>query len=324
MAQDIIVVTGGAGFVGSTLCERLISDGNRVVCVDNFAPDYPRSEKEDNVASLRSHARFDLVEADVYEPERLQEIVARTKPDAVVHLAARTGVRGSVEDPFGHEMANVRGTLSVLEACRRVGVRKLVFGSSSSIYGTNVKVPFAETDAVLEQISPYAATKLGAEAMCNAYAALYDLDIASTRLFTVYGPRQRPDLAIRKFATRILEGRTITLYGDGSSSRDYTYVDDIVAGLVGALHHPTRGHEVFNLGHSTPVELGELVKGIEAALGQRASIEYAPMQPGDVPATYADISKARDAFGYSPATSLESGLAAFAGWLRSRWSKLAS
>ena len=316
MTKRTIVVTGGAGFVGSTLCDRLVGLGDRVVCVDNLAPDYPREEKLRNMAALMRSPGFEWHDVDVYEPGAMHAVLEATRPDGVVHLAARTGVRGSVEDPFGHEMANVKGTLSVLDGCRRVGVRNLVMASSSSIYGTNVKVPFREDDAVGNQVSPYAATKLGAEAMCNAYASLYDLSIASCRLFTVYGPRQRPDLAIRKFATKMLRGEAITMFGDGTSSRDYTFVEDIVSGLVGALEHGCKGHEVFNLGNSTPCTLADLIGKIQGALGVEVKIERAPMQPGDVPTTYADISKAHAAFGYRPATSLNDGLAVFADWIR--------
>lgn len=312
-----LLVTGGAGFIGSHLVDTLLGDGLQVVCLDDFNDFYDPQDKRRNVEPHRKTDGYQLIEADIRDRDRVFAIVDEARPDVVVHLAARAGVRPSVEDPFLYETTNVAGTLNLLEACRRYAVRRFVFGSSSSIYGTNTKVPFAEDDPVPEQVSPYAATKLAGEALCNTYAHLYDLSITSLRFFTVYGPRQRPDLAIRKFAERIRSGDPITLFGDGSSSRDYTYVDDIIRGLTAAIDHDHRGHEVFNLGNSTPTTLLDLVRILEDAVGHPAKIEWAPPQPGDVPRTYADITKARRLLAYEPSRDLRAGIRQQLAWLDS-------
>jgi UDP-glucuronate 4-epimerase len=319
MAYDRFLVTGGAGFIGSHLVDRLLEGGADVVVVDDFNDYYDPALKRANTAAHARHPRWTLVEHDIRDGARMAALVAEHRPQCIVHLAARAGVRPSLLDPMLYETTNCVGTLNLLEAARHAKVERFVFASSSSVYGMNDKVPFAETDALLTPASPYGATKLASEAMCQAYAHIWGLSIASLRFFTVYGPRQRPDLAIRKFAERMLAGRPIELYGDGSTSRDYTFIDDIVAGVRAAIAlPPTPGHDVFNLGNSSPVTLAELVAALEQALGTKARIERLPEQPGDVPRTYADTTKSERVLGYRPATPLADGLAVFAQWLRAR------
>ncbi len=316
MQYERFLVTGGAGFIGSHLVDRLIGGDAQVLVVDDFNDYYDPALKRANVAAHLDNPRFGLVEADIRDGARMAELVRSFAPQCIVHLAARAGVRPSLTDPMLYETTNAQGTLHLLEAARHHGVAKFVFASSSSVYGLNTKVPFAETDALLRPASPYGATKLANEAMCNAYAHLYGLAIVSLRFFTVYGPRQRPDLAIRKFAERMLAGRPIELYGDGSTSRDYTFVEDIIGGVCAAIDLPTGGHEVFNLGNSSPVTLAELVQALEEVLGVRALIDRLPEQPGDVPRTFADVTRAETVLGFRPSTPLLEGLAVFARWLR--------
>ncbi|MBX7083083.1 MAG: GDP-mannose 4,6-dehydratase [Nannocystaceae bacterium] len=318
MRDETFLVTGGAGFIGSHLVDRLLAGGARVVVVDDFNDYYAPALKRDNVRAHLQHPRYSLVEADIRDGARMAALVREHAPRTIVHLAARAGVRPSLTDPFLYESTNGVGTLNLLEAARHGGVAKFVFASSSSVYGLNTKVPFAETDALLRPASPYGATKLANEAMCHAYSHLYGLPIVSLRFFTVYGPRQRPDLAIRKFAEAMLRGETIPLYGDGSTSRDYTFVDDIITGVTGAIALQHTGHEVFNLGNSSPVTLAELVEALQSVLGVRARIERLPEQPGDVPRTFADVGKAERVLGFRPQTPLRDGLEVFARWLRQR------
>ena len=318
MQYERFLVTGGAGFIGSHLVDRLLGAGAEVVVVDDFNDYYDPRFKRDNVREHLVHPRYRLVEADIRDGAQMGALVGSFAPQCIVHLAARAGVRPSLSDPLLYETTNAVGTLHLLEAARHHGVTKFVFASSSSVYGLNTKVPFAETDALLRPASPYGATKLASEAMCHAYAHLYGLAIVSLRFFTVYGPRQRPDLAIRKFAERMLAGRSIELYGDGSTSRDYTFVDDIIAGVQAAIELPVVGHEVFNLGNSSPVTLAQLVSALEGVLGVRAIIERLPEQPGDVPRTFADVERAETRLGFRPSTPLADGLAVFARWLRDR------
>ena len=247
----------------------------------------------------------------------MRELFARRRFDAVVHLAARAGVRPSLEDPLAYEATNVRGTYALLEAARRFGVRQFVFGSSSSVYGLNARVPFSEDDPVSRPISPYAATKIAGEAACQVYSHLYGMRAVCLRFFTVYGARQRPDLAIHKFARLIEAGRPVPLFGDGRTKRDYTYIDDIIAGVCAAIDYEASRYEVFNLGESRTVELNELIVLLEKQLGWRALIERQPMQPGDVPQTFADVSKARRLLGYDPQTKIEDGLKRFVEWFLS-------
>ncbi|HOV79633.1 MAG TPA: GDP-mannose 4,6-dehydratase [Bacillota bacterium] len=310
-----VMVTGGAGFIGSHLIDRLLERKNEVICYDNFNDFYNPDEKRRNVAPHAVDPLFRLVEGDIRDAEAVEKAVLQQGPDIIVHLAARAGVRPSVLEPKICESVNVRGTLNVLEAAKKAGVRKFVFGSSSSVYGLNKKVPFSEEDSLLRPASPYAASKIAGEAFCRTYAHLYGIHVVSLRFFTVYGPRQRPDLAIRKFAEKILRGEEVTLYGDGSSARDYTYIDDIVQGIVSAVNYTGAEYDVFNLGNSRPVLLIDLIRALEKSLGREARIKWAEEQPGDVPITYANIKRAEKILGFQPSTSLEEGLRKFTGWL---------
>ena len=312
------LVTGGAGFIGSHLVDRLLAAGAQVVVVDEFNDYYDPAIKRANVAPHLASERYTLVEADIRDRARMQALAREHAPEVVIHLAARAGVRPSVEDPYLYQTTNVEGTLNMLDAARRAGVKRFVFGSSSSVYGVNDKVPFAERDPILRAASPYAATKVAGEALCSSFTHLYDMPSVSLRFFTVFGPRQRPDLAIRKFAELLRAGHGIQLYGDGSSSRDYTYVGDIVDGIVAAAELDSTGHEIFNLGNSTPTTLLELVRTIEDVLGVTAKIEWLPTQPGDVPRTFADLEKSRARLGYEPKTSLRDGIVEMVRWLDAR------
>ncbi len=315
MAFERFLVTGGAGFIGSHLVDKLVANGGHVVVVDDFNDYYSPASKRANLAPHAQHPRFVLEEADIRDGARLLSIVRTHRPQVVVHLAARAGVRPSVEAPYLYQSTNVLGTLNLLEAARAVGVERFIFGSSSSVYGLNTKLPFAEQDPLLCPASPYAATKLAGEAFCNSYHHIHGLPIVSLRFFTVFGPRQRPDLAIHKFAALMRGGKAIPLYGDGSSRRDYTYVADIVAGIEAAIELPLERHEIINLGNSSPVTLRELVGVLERVLGVAAQIDWQAPQAGDVPVTYADIHKASRLLGYQPKTSLEAGVRATVRWL---------
>jgi UDP-glucuronate 4-epimerase len=312
-----ILVTGGAGFIGSHLVDHLLADGAAgVTVVDDFNDFYDPAIKRANIASHLQRDDFELVEADIADSRAMNDLFARAGFDCVVHLAARAGVRPSVEDPLAYEESNVRGTFTLLEAARRNGVPKFIFGSSSSVYGVNSKVPFAEEDPIANPISPYAATKIAAEAACHVYSHLYDLRVVCLRFFTVYGARQRPDLAIHKFARLISQGQPIPIFGDGTTQRDYTYIDDIISGVVAAMQYDQSQFEVINLGESQTVELRRLVELLERALGKRAIIDHQPLQPGDVPLTYADVGKARRLLGYEPQTNIEAGIDRFVDWFK--------
>ncbi len=311
-----IVVTGGAGFIGSHLCEALLARGHEVVALDNLDDFYDPAVKRANLAQALSSERFTFVEGDIRDREAVERVLSGNV-EAVVHLAARAGVRPSIADPVLYEQVNVHGTTVLLEACRRRGVRRFVFGSSSSVYGNNRKVPFSESDPVDHPISPYAATKRAGELLCHTYHHLFGMDVTCVRLFTVYGPRQRPDLAIHKFARLMEAGRPVPVFGDGSMRRDFTYIDDIVDGLCRALER-CAGYHLYNLGESQPVSVMELVAGLEKALGRKAVIEHHPQPPGDVDQTYADVTLARRELGYEPKTDLADGLARFVAWLRSQ------
>ncbi|HXI91542.1 MAG TPA: GDP-mannose 4,6-dehydratase [Blastocatellia bacterium] len=312
-----ILVTGGAGFIGSHLVDRLIADGGAsVTVVDDFNDFYDPRIKRANIASHLERDDFELVEADIADSRAMNDLFARAGFDCVVHLAARAGVRPSVEDPLAYEESNVRGTFTLLEAARRNGVPKFIFGSSSSVYGLNSKVPFAEEDPIANPISPYAATKIAAEAACRVYSHLYELRVVCLRFFTVYGARQRPDLAIHKFARLISQGQPIPIFGDGTTRRDYTYIDDIISGVRAAMQYDQSQFEVINLGESQTVELRRLVELLERALGKRAIIDHQPLQPGDVPLTYADVGKARRLLGYEPQTNIEAGIDRFVDWFK--------
>ena len=309
------LVTGAAGFIGSHLCERLTSQKWDVVGLDNFDPFYSEEVKRANVAGLVSSGRFELVEGDVRDAECVGSILGAGDIDIIVHLAAKAGVRPSIEDPLGYQDVNITGTMVMLESAVRNGVKKFVFASSSSVYVNHDKVPFSETDYVDFPISPYAATKKAGELLCHTYSHLYDIDMTCLRFFTVYGPRQRPDLAIHKFARLIEAGEAIPVFGDGSMRRDFTYIDDIVDGVVAAMERCS-GYEIYNLGESRPVRLDELIIAIEKALGKKAIINRLPEQPGDVKQTYADVAKAQKELGYSPKTEITGGLDDFVRWLR--------
>lgn len=313
-----ILVTGGAGFIGSHLVDRFLADGAaRVTVVDNFNDFYDPAIKRANIAAHLERDDFELVEADITDSRSMNELFARTRFDCVVHLAARAGVRPSLADPLAYEDTNVRGTFTLLEAARLNNTPKFIFGSSSSVYGVNGKIPFSEDDPIANPISPYAVTKIAGEAGCHVYSHVHGMRVVCLRLFTVYGARQRPDLAIHKFAKLISEGKPVPIFGDGTTRRDYTYIDDIVSGILGAIKYDQSQFEIINLGESQTVELRRLVELIENALGKHAIIEHQPEQPGDVPVTYADISKARRLLGYNPQTNIEAGIAKLVAWFKS-------
>jgi UDP-glucuronate 4-epimerase len=312
-----ILVTGGAGFIGSHLVDRLLAEGGwRVVVVDDFNDFYDPSMKRANVSAHAGDERFRLVEADIRDRAAVERVFAETEFRCVVHLAARAGVRPSLLEPLLYNETNVTGTLHLLESARARGVRQFVFGSSSSVYGINAKVPFSEEDPIRRPISPYAATKAAGEHLCHVYAHLYGVRCVALRFFTVYGARQRPDLAIHKFARLISAGRPIPVFGDGTTRRDYTFVDDIIAGVRAAIDYDGSAFEAINLGESRTVELRELISLLEGELGREAVIDRRPPQPGDVPQTFADISKARRLLNYNPATQIEEGIRRFVEWFR--------
>ncbi len=309
-----VIVTGAAGFIGSHSCERLLAAGWRVTGIDNFDGFYDPAVKRANLGECLKSERFSFVEGDIRDKAAMDRILGGGA-DVVVHLAARAGVRPSIEDPLLYQDVNVTATTVLLEAARTFKIPKFVFASSSSVYGNNPKVPFSESDSVDNPISPYAATKKAGELICYTYHHLFGIDTTCLRFFTVYGPRQRPDLAIHKFARLIERGEPIPVFGDGSMMRDHTYIDDIVAGVVAAVER-CKGYRIYNLGNSNPVSLSDLIAAIEAALGKKARIKRLPPQPGDVERTYADISLARAELGYEPRTNLNAGLATFVKWLR--------
>jgi len=308
-----ILVTGGAGFIGSHVCERLLHEGHSVSILDDLNNFYSPAAKEANLEAIRRQGAYAFFFGDISDEARVREVFEASRPDAVIHLAARAGVRPSLEQPLLYGQVNVQGTITLLEACRKQGVPKFVFASSSSIYGIANQVPFREDDSVNMPVSPYAATKIAGEKIAYTYSHLYGLRVVCLRFFTVYGPRQRPDLAIRKFITMIDRGQPIPVYGDGSSGRDYTFVADTVGGILAALAYDC-AYDVFNLGNSQPVQLIDLIRTIEAALGKKAEIQWLPDQPGDVPITYADISKAQKLLGYRPQTPLRQGIDRLLSW----------
>ncbi len=308
-----ILVTGGAGFIGSYLCVRLLNDGHQVAIVDELNDYYSPELKRDNLGIVRRAGPVAFYKRDICDVQAMLEIFRSYRPDAVAHLAARAGVRPSLEQPLLYERINVGGTLVMLEACRQAGVAKFVFASSSSVYGSTSEAPFSEEVPVSRPVSPYAATKLAGEQLCYTYSHLHRIRTVCLRFFTVYGPRQRPDLAIRKFADLILRGKRIPVFGDGSSGRDYTFIEDIVDGIVAALHYDS-AYTIVNLGNSRPVKLLDMIRTLEDAIGKKADIEWLPDQSGDVPITYADIGKAARLFGYSPKTPFPEGIEKFLQW----------
>jgi UDP-glucuronate 4-epimerase len=309
------LVTGGAGFIGSHVCERLARAGHSVLALDDLNDFYDPSIKRKNLAQLEPFGKsFAFVEGDIADSTTVNNVFQHGNFDQVIHLAARAGVRPSLERPALYQRVNVEGATNILEAARLHGVKKLILASSSSVYGVNSKIPFAESDPIFTPISPYAASKLACESLGHVYHHLYGFDVAMVRFFTVYGPRQRPDLAIHKFARRIKAGQPIDVYGDGSTARDYTYIDDIVDGLM-ACAEKEFGYEIFNLGGSHPVTLSRLIHVLEGALGKTAIIKHLPDQAGDVPRTWADVSKASKFLGYSPKVGIEEGVRRFVDWL---------
>lgn len=309
-----ILVTGGAGFIGSHFINyRLKRADDEIICVDNFNDYYSPAVKEGNVAPFLGNPRFKLYRADICNMESMNKIFVQEKPDIICHLAARAGVRPSIENPFIYEKTNVLGTLNLLELSRIHAVKNFVFASSSSVYGNQKKVPFSEVDPVNEPISPYAATKKSAEMLAHTYHHLYGLPCTSLRFFTVYGPSGRPDMAPYKFTKLISEGAPIQKFGDGNTKRDYTFIDDIVPGISEALD-ADMPFEIINLGNNKPVELNYFISLIEKLVGKKAIIKNLPMQPGDVDITYADISKAQKLLGYNPKTTIEEGMEKFVEW----------
>ncbi len=315
-----ILITGAAGFIGSNLSRRLLGKNNSIVCVDNFDPFYDRSVKEKNITDLLKNPGFKLLEENIIDETAMKKVVAEETPEMIIHLAAKAGVRPSIEDPAGYSRTNINGLISVLEAAKAAGVKDIIFASSSSVYGNTKEVPFSEKAFVDHPISPYAATKKAGELLCNTYSHLNGMRIASLRFFTVYGPGQRPDLAIAKFTRMIDQGQEIPFYGDGSTERDYTFIEDILGGIEGVMgwlvQQPEKTHEVFNLGESHTTTLSDMVTIIENALGKKAKLNRMPLQPGDVSRTYADISKAKEFFGYNPSTLLKEGIPKYVEWYR--------
>jgi len=310
------LVTGGAGFIGSHVCERLLRDGHCVWAFDDLNHFYDPQFKQRNLREIQSLAKpFEFVHGDITDAAALDEIFSSVKFDQVIHLAARAGVRPSLEQPALYQRVNVEGTVNVLEAARKSGVKKIVIASSSSVYGVNSKVPFSESDPVVSAISPYAASKLACESLGHVYHHVHKMDVTMLRCFTVYGPRQRPDLAICKFATLIDAGKPIPVFGDGTTARDHTYITDIVDGVTASTRKES-GYEIFNLGESQTVKLNQLIELLEGALGKKAVIDRQPAQPGDVPITFADISKAREKLGYDPKIKIERGIKLFADWFQ--------
>ncbi len=310
------LVTGGAGFIGSHVCERLLHSGHAVWAFDDLNAFYDPRLKQTNLRALQALARpFEFVHGDLTDRAALDALLGSVKFDQIIHLAARAGVRPSLKDPALYQRVNVEGTVNLLEAARLNRVRKVIIASSSSVYGVNSKVPFAESDPIFRAISPYAASKLACEALGHVYHHVYGLDIVMLRFFTVYGPRQRPDLAIHKFTRLISAGAPIPVFGDGTAARDHTYIGDILDGIL-ACTQQEFGFDIFNLGESQTVRLDRLIELIEGALGKKAVIERQPLQPGDVPITCADISKARARLGYNPRVKIEAGIPLFVDWFR--------
>ncbi len=311
-----ILVTGGAGFIGSTLVDRLLSEGECVTAIDNFDSFYARSRKLRNILQASRHPKFKLVEIDIRDASAVHSLFDQVRPDVVVHLAARAGVRPSIENPSLYVAVNVQGTAHLLDAASRLTPRpKFVYASSSSVYGDRPDAPFRESDPVDHPISPYAATKKACELLAHTFHHLHGLHVTGLRFFTAYGPRNRPDLAIAKFAGLIEKGEPLPMFGDGTTRRDYTYVDDIVDGVVRAIDR-CESHHLYNLGNSDPVLLRDLIAMLGHALGKTPVVNQLPEQPGDVRQTYADITRAQTELGYQPSTPIREGLRRFVTWYR--------
>jgi UDP-glucuronate 4-epimerase len=308
------LVTGGAGFIGSHLVDRLLADGGEVTVLDNFDPFYPESRKRANLASASTCPRFRLVDGDIRDASTVDRVIGEMRPDAIVHLAARAGVRPSIEQPALYAEVNVTGTVHLLQAACRIEPRpRFVYASSSSVYGDRPDAPFRETDSVDLPVSPYAATKKACELLAHTFHHLHGLPVTGLRFFTAYGPRNRPDLAISKFTDLIDRGMPVPMFGSGSTRRDYTYVGDIVDGIVRSVERCT-GHHLYNLGNSDPIELRAMIAAIGDALGKTPIIDRQPEQPGDVRQTYADVSRATRELGYEPSTTFREGLRRFVEW----------
>jgi UDP-glucuronate 4-epimerase len=307
-----VLVTGGAGFIGSHLVEKLLASGHQVVILDDFNDFYDPQIKHDNIAGFAGHVT--VCHVDLRDSESVRNLFHREKIDTIAHLAARAGVRPSIQQPRLYYDTNVTGTLHLLEAARVTGVERFVFASSSSVYGVSKTIPFSEDVHLTQTLSPYAATKVAGEFLCSTYSHLYNLRVVALRYFTVYGPRQRPDLAIHQFTRRIYAGQPIDQFGDGTTRRDYTYIDDVIQGTMAALKYEGPVFDMFNLGESETIQLKDLIAAVENALGKRAKINQLPQQAGDMPLTCADISKARKLLGYKPTTRLSEGLPRFIDW----------
>ena len=317
MNQRRILLTGGAGFIGSNLADTLLAEGGwRVTVIDDLNDFYSPEIKRANLESAKQNPDFEFLELDIRDDKKLREVFDGREFDCIVHLAARAGVRPSLCQPKLYSETNIDGTLNLLELARDFEVKQFVFGSSSSVYGINSSVPFSEDDRIHQPISPYASTKAAGELLCHTYSHLFDIRTVCLRFFTVYGARQRPDLAIHKFSKLITAGKPIQLFGDGTTRRDYTYIDDIVQGVRSAMNYDGAMHEIFNLGESETTELRRLVELLEENLGMKAIVDWQPMQPGDVPITYADISKAKQLLNYNPTTKIEEGIPKFVEWFR--------
>lgn len=324
-SNNCVLITGGAGFIGSSLADELLSRGCRVVAVDNFCDFYDPAFKQRNITRAQTSPNYTLVQADIRDRQAVLDTFDQHRPTAVVHLAAMAGVRPSIENPAYYTAVNLDGTVNLLDAAVRIGCKRFSFASSSSVYGNNKKVPFAESDNVDHPISPYAATKKSGELICHAYSHLHGMAIACLRFFTVFGPRQRPDLAISKFLRLVATGKPIPVFGDGSTSRDYTFIDDIVQGIIASMDYCENAitpdntnpkFNIFNLGGSSPVTLAHLISTIEKVVGRTAIIDRKPMQPGDVDRTWADLTHSKAILNYEPTTSLEQGLTRQWQWMQ--------
>lgn len=311
--METILVTGGAGFIGSHVCDKLLEKKKKVICVDDFNDYYDPNVKRNNILRNLKNKNFILFKEDIRNFDKLKEIFKNYRPNKVIHLAARAGVRPSIENPFIYEETNVKGTLNLLDLSKNFKIKNFLFASSSSVYGGNKKIPFSEDDKTDNAISPYAATKKAGEVLCYTYSHLYNLNVSCLRFFTVYGPRGRPDMAPYLFTKNILEDKTIKMFGDGSSKRDYTYIEDIVSGILFALEKNFK-YEIFNLGNSETVALIDLIKAIEELTGKKAKIKKEKMPLGDVPITYADITKSKKLLNYNPKTSIKEGMKQFIDW----------
>lgn len=308
-----VLLTGGAGFIGSHLTEYLLNRGDKVWCVDNFNDYYNPDIKWQNIRKSLDNPSYKLIQGDILDYELLNNTFKSQKFDTIVHLAARAGVRPSLKEPMLYQEVNIRGTMNLFELAKTYGIDKFVFASSSSVYGSNKKVPFHEDDFVDHPVSPYAATKRMGEIIAYTYHHLYKISITCLRFFTVYGPRQRPDMAIHKFTNLIYNSQSIPMFGDGGSKRDYTFITDIVHGIIQSIDR-CNGYHIYNLGESNTISLKELIKLIEDNLNKKARIDSLPMQPGDVPITYADVSKAREELDYQPKVNIETGIKLFIQW----------